>query len=479
MSGAAWLQAGVLIVLIGVGTRLVGPYLARVYGGGAAPGDRVFLPVERRLYRLGGDRRRSASSRGRSTRSRCSRSAPSRWSASTCSSASRAALPLNPTDVGARAAGARVQHRRQLRHEHELAELRRRVDDEPPDADGRADGAELRLRRGRHRRRRRADPRADPPTQRRRSGTSGSTSPRVRLRVLLPLAVVVALLLASQGVVQTLRGPAEAHDGRGCGAVDLPRAGREPGGDQGARHERRRDRQRELGAPVREPDGLHEPRRDLRAAAIPFALTYAFGRLVGDQRQGWAIFAAMFVLWIGSAGLAMGFELDGNPRIDAGAPAATWRARRCASAPPPPALFAASTTGTSTGAVNAAHDSFTPARRRGAAREHDARRGLAGRRRRGPLRDARLRAARRLHRRADGRADARVPRQEDPGAGDEARRPLPPRRAARSSSSSRPSRVVLDAAEGVDPQPRAARALARSSTPSPRRRTTTARPSAG
>ena len=51
--------------------------------------------------------------------------------------------------------------------------------------------------------------------------------------------------------------------------------------------------------------------------AIPFALALAFGRLVGDRRQGWALFAAMFVLWIASAGLAMGFELDGNPRIDA------------------------------------------------------------------------------------------------------------------------------------------------------------------
>ena len=67
-------------------------------------------------------------------------------------------------------------------------------------------------------------------------------------------SVVVALVLASQGVVQNLRGFAEAHDRRGRGAVDPRRAGREPGGDQGARHERRRDRQRELGAPVREPD---------------------------------------------------------------------------------------------------------------------------------------------------------------------------------------------------------------------------------
>ena len=55
----------------------------------------------------------------------------------------------------------------------------------------------------------------------------------------------------------------------------------------------------------------------LALLAIPFALTYAFGRLVGDQRQGWAVFAAMFVLWIASAGIAMGFEIDGNPRVEA------------------------------------------------------------------------------------------------------------------------------------------------------------------
>lgn len=52
--------------------------------------------------------------------------------------------------------------------------------------------------------------------------------------------------------------------------------------------------------------------------AIPFA--FAFGPLVGDRRQGWALFAAMFALWIASVGFATGFDLDGNPRIDAGAP---------------------------------------------------------------------------------------------------------------------------------------------------------------
>jgi K+-transporting ATPase ATPase A chain len=92
--------------------------------------------------------------------------------------------------------------------------------------------------------------------------------------------------------------------------------------------------------------------------AIPFALAFAFGRLVGDRRQGWAVFAAMFVLWIASAGLAMGFELDGNSRIDAAQPNLEGKEVRFGAAAS--GLFAASTTGTSTGAVIAAHDSFTP-----------------------------------------------------------------------------------------------------------------------
>ena len=91
---------------------------------------------------------------------------------------------------------------------------------------------------------------------------------------------------------------------------------------------------------------------------IPFALTYAFGRLVGSQRQGWALFAAMFALWLGSAAIATAFEVDGNPRIEA--VGSTGEGKEVRFGAPASALFAATTTGTSTGAVNAAHDSFTP-----------------------------------------------------------------------------------------------------------------------
>ena len=86
--------------------------------------------------------------------------------------------------------------------------------------------------------------------------------------------------------------------------------------------------------------------------------------MVGDERQGWAILAAMGILFVAGVGVAYWAEARGNPhphtRSASIASAATWRARRCASASPLSALFAAITTAASCGAVNAMHDSFTP-----------------------------------------------------------------------------------------------------------------------
>ena len=49
---------------------------------------------------------------------------------------------------------------------------------------------------------------------------------------------------------------------------------------------------------------------------IPFALAFTFGRLAKDKRQGCAVFAAMFILWIAAAGIAIGFETAGNPKLN-------------------------------------------------------------------------------------------------------------------------------------------------------------------
>ena len=52
MTGAAWLQLGFLIALLAISTPLLGAYMAKIYGGGRAPGDRIFLPVEGLIYRI-------------------------------------------------------------------------------------------------------------------------------------------------------------------------------------------------------------------------------------------------------------------------------------------------------------------------------------------------------------------------------------------------------------------------------------------
>jgi K+-transporting ATPase ATPase A chain len=174
---------------------------------------------------------------------------------------------------------------------------------------------------------------------------------------------VIAIALASQGVVQTLRGSTTAPTVEGAqqtlyrGPVASQEAIKELGTNGGGI----------VNANSAHPFENPTPFTNLvelwAILAIPFSLTFAFGRLVGDRRQGWALFAAMFVLWIGSVGFATAFELDGNPRVEAlGAAGGTGNMEgkevRFGSAAS--GLFAATTTGTSTGAVIAAHDSFTP-----------------------------------------------------------------------------------------------------------------------
>ena len=201
---------------------------------------------------------------------------------------------------------------------------------------------------------------------RRRSETIGNfwvDLTRTTIRVLLPLAMVVALVLASQGVVQSLRGSAEAATVEGAtqsiyrGPVASQEAIKELGTNGGGIVNAN------SAHPFENPTAFTNLVEIWALLAIPFALTFAFGRLVGDRRQGWALFAAMFALWIASVGLATAFEVDGNPRVEAlgasGEPG-NMEGKEVRFGAAASGLFAASTTGTSTGAVIAAHDSFTP-----------------------------------------------------------------------------------------------------------------------
>ena len=154
---------------------------------------------------------------------------------------------------------------------------------------------------------------------------------------------------------------------------------------------------------------------------IPFSLTYTFGKMVGSIRHGAALLAAMVIIfgvWVGGAAY---YEHQNNPAVAAAGvsipPSATPRARRCASATTTSALFGVSSTSTSTGSAEFLLRLIHPDGRLLPHQRDDARRGDAGWHRQRPLHHPHLRHHRRLHRWADDRANAGVPRQEDPSQG--------------------------------------------------------------
>jgi len=121
--------------------------------------------------------------------------------------------------------------------------------------------------------------------------------------------------------------------------------------------------------PYENPNALTNLLEMLAIIVIPAALTYTFGRMVGDTRQGWAVFAAMVILFVALLSLATYQEQRGNPQLAAlgvdQAASATqsggnMEGKETRLGAAASALFATVTTATSCGATNSMHDSFTP-----------------------------------------------------------------------------------------------------------------------
>jgi K+-transporting ATPase ATPase A chain len=91
---------------------------------------------------------------------------------------------------------------------------------------------------------------------------------------------------------------------------------------------------------------------------VPAGLVYSFGVMVGDRRQGWCLFGVMLALLVGEFALAWYSEVQPNPVLAGAQPLMEGKEQRLGVMNS--VLFAVSTTGTSCGAVNAMHDSFTP-----------------------------------------------------------------------------------------------------------------------
>jgi K+-transporting ATPase ATPase A chain len=201
---------------------------------------------------------------------------------------------------------------------------------------------------------------------------------RSTLYVLLPLSVVVAVLLVSQGVVQTFHGyvtvpllqATKDADGKAvtdqvialgpaASQVAIKMLGTNGGGFFNANSAH----------PFESPTGFSNFVEMWALLVLPAALCFTFGKMVKDARQGWAIFAAMAILLVPMLLLCVGAEQAGNPAfhglaVDQASSAlqsgGNMEGKEVRFGIANSGLFATITTAVSCGAVNAAHDSFTP-----------------------------------------------------------------------------------------------------------------------
>jgi K+-transporting ATPase ATPase A chain len=183
---------------------------------------------------------------------------------------------------------------------------------------------------------------------------------RCTLYVLLPICVVSALFLVWQGIPQTLGPYVEATTLEGAkqtiavgpvaSQIAIKMLGTNGGGFFNAN-----------GAhPFENPTALSNFVQMVSIFAIGAALTNVFGRMVGDQRQGWAILGAMGVLFIVGVTVAYWAEARGNDAFTAlGLSGGNMEGKEVRFGIVASALFAVVTTAASCGAVNSMHDSFT------------------------------------------------------------------------------------------------------------------------
>jgi K+-transporting ATPase ATPase A chain len=192
---------------------------------------------------------------------------------------------------------------------------------------------------------------------------------RATLYVLLPLAIVGGLILASQGAIQTLSSYPVAHTLEGiqqtiavgpfASQEVIKDLGNNGGGPFNANSAH----------PFENPNGFTNQFEIFLELLIPFSLALMFGRMVGRIRQGVAIAATMGIVLMSATAIAAWAEQSGNPALTSvgvsqantsSQSGGNMEGKEVRFGPIYSAQFVAATTGTSTGSVDASHDSLTP-----------------------------------------------------------------------------------------------------------------------
>ncbi len=184
---------------------------------------------------------------------------------------------------------------------------------------------------------------------------------RCSLYVLLPVAIVIGLFLVAQGVpqnfhayqdVKSIEGFAQSITGGPMASQEvIKELGTNGGGFVNANS----------ASPNENPNPLTNLVELVLIFSLGAGLTYTYGRMVKDTRQGWAIFTAMSIVFFAGFATAYWAESAGNPLVhQLGVAGANMEGKECRFGAAASALFATVTTDTSCGAVNSMHDSFMP-----------------------------------------------------------------------------------------------------------------------
>jgi potassium-transporting ATPase potassium-binding subunit len=365
MNAQGWEQLGFIAVVTAVLAPLLGRYLAATFRGGRAPGDRVFLPVENLVYRaLGTDPESS-------------------WTWRSYALAVLAfglvstlvlygilrlqgILPLNPTHapgmsplLSFNTAASFVTGTNWQAYEGETAAsyLSNMAGLVVAQFTAGAVGIAVALAVVR--------------------GIAGSARTvgnfwvdvtRSLTRVLIPLSIIGALVLISQGAVQnfypfrtvpTLAGANQTIPGGPVSSMEVIKLLGTNGGSfygVGGAH------------PFENPTGFSNMWELLLVIVLPFAIVFMFGRLIGKPRQAYAIIAVMAAIFIGHTVVSMQAELHGNHLLPASvsqaatadSPGGNMEGKETRFGPQGSALMTVGTMGTTAGATDSALDSYTP-----------------------------------------------------------------------------------------------------------------------